>query len=159
MAVNAYLVIDGINGPSTSMTNAIDIMSFSFGASYHSTGGVKSSGAELSSGRASISDISVMKVSDSTTPVLFLDCCLGTKLTSVQVIYTKMVGNAVEPYYKVEMDTVIITSVQDSGSSEHPMESVSFAGATVKVSYNPEKDGALQGWVTKGFNTETLAAV
>ena len=33
MAVNAYLVIDGRPGPSTSKTNAIDILSFSFGAS------------------------------------------------------------------------------------------------------------------------------
>ena len=33
MAVNAYFVIDGIPGPSTSRSNAIDILSFSFGAS------------------------------------------------------------------------------------------------------------------------------
>ncbi len=33
MAVNAYLVIDGRPGPSTSKQDAIDILSFSFGAS------------------------------------------------------------------------------------------------------------------------------
>ena len=33
MAVNAYLVIDGRPGPSTSKADAIDILSFSFGAS------------------------------------------------------------------------------------------------------------------------------
>ena len=31
MAVNAYLIIDGRPGPSTSKTGAIDILSFSFG--------------------------------------------------------------------------------------------------------------------------------
>ncbi len=33
MAVNAYLIIDGRPGPSTSKQDAIDILSFSFGAS------------------------------------------------------------------------------------------------------------------------------
>ncbi len=33
MAVNAYLIIDGRPGPSTSKKDAIDILSFSFGAS------------------------------------------------------------------------------------------------------------------------------
>jgi type VI protein secretion system component Hcp len=51
---------------------------------------------------------------------------------------------------------VIITSVQLSGSNENPTESVSFAFAKLKVSYNPEKDGKLQGFVDKGWDVEKL---
>jgi len=40
MAVNAYLIIDGRPGPSTSKQNAIDILSFSFGASQTAVIGV-----------------------------------------------------------------------------------------------------------------------
>ena len=33
MAVNAYLFIDGVEGPSTSKTGHIDVLSFSWGVS------------------------------------------------------------------------------------------------------------------------------
>lgn len=46
MAVNAYLIIDGRPGPSTSKQDAIDILSFSFGASQTAVIGVGSSGGE-----------------------------------------------------------------------------------------------------------------
>jgi len=71
MAVNAYLVIDGINGPSTSKTNAIDILSFSFGSSQTAVYGVGASGKEAKAGRADFSNLSIMKVTDKTSPFLF----------------------------------------------------------------------------------------
>ena len=54
MAVNAYLIIDGRPGPSTSKQDAIDILSFSFGASQTAVIGVGSSGGESRSGRANL---------------------------------------------------------------------------------------------------------
>ena len=46
MAVNAYLIIKGRPGPSTSKKDAIDILSFSFGASQTSVIGAGSSGRD-----------------------------------------------------------------------------------------------------------------
>jgi len=56
MAVNAYLIIDGRPGPSTSKAGAIDILSFSFGASQTAVIGVGSSGGEARAGRANLLD-------------------------------------------------------------------------------------------------------
>ena len=56
MAVNAYLVIDGRPGPSTSKKDAIDILSFSFGASQTAVIGAGSSGGEARAGRANLSE-------------------------------------------------------------------------------------------------------
>ncbi len=67
MAVNAYLLIDGTPGPSTSKTDAIDILSFSFGASMTDTYGSGSSGKEARAGRADVSNVTVMKVLDKTS--------------------------------------------------------------------------------------------
>ena len=61
MAVNAYLVIDGRPGPSTSKQDAIDILSFSFGASMSAVIGAGSSGGEARSGRANVSDVTIMR--------------------------------------------------------------------------------------------------
>ena len=46
MPVNAYLVVADRPGPSTSKKDAIDILSFSFGATQHHVIGPGSSGGE-----------------------------------------------------------------------------------------------------------------
>ena len=156
MAVNAYLIIDGRPGPSTSKSNAIDILSFSFGASQTSTIGVGSSGGESRSGRANLSDVSIMKVVDKTSPLLFDDCVTGNYLKKVDIIYDKPMGDSQEEYYKIHMEDALITSIQHSGSNENPMESITFAYSKIKVSYNPEDNGALKGFIDKGFDVLKL---
>ena len=156
MAVNAYLIIDGRPGPSTSKENAIDILSFSFGASQPSVIGVGSSGGEARAGRANLHDISIMKVVDKVSPLLFDDCVTGNYLATVDIIYDKPMGDAQEEYYKIHMEDALITSIQHSGSQENPMESVTFAYSKIKVSYNPEQDGSLKGFIDKGFDVLKL---
>jgi type VI secretion system secreted protein Hcp len=156
MAVNAYLMIDGRPGPSTSKPNAIDILSFSFGASQSAVIGPGSSGGESRAGRADVSAVSVMKVLDKTSPMLFDDCVTGNFLKSVDIIYDKPVGDQQEDYFKIHLENALITSVQLSGSSENPVETVSFAFSKIKVSYNPEDDGKLKGFIDKGFDVLKL---
>jgi type VI secretion system secreted protein Hcp len=156
MAVNAYLVIDGRPGPSTSKPDAIDILSFSFGASQTAVIGAGSSGGEARAGRASVSDVTIMKVLDKTSPLLFDDCVTGNYLKKVDIIYDKPMGDSQEDYFKIHMEDALITSIQLSGSSENPVESISFAFSKVKVSYNPEEDGSLKGFIDKGFDVLKL---
>jgi type VI secretion system secreted protein Hcp len=156
MAVNAYLVIADRPGPSTSKQDAIDILSFSFGASQTAVIGAGSSGGEARSGRASVSDVTIMKVLDKTSPLLFDDCVTGNYLKKVDIIYDKPMGDSQEDYFKIHMEDALITSIQLSGSSENPVESISFAFSKVKVSYNPEDKGALQGFIDKGFDVLKL---
>jgi len=156
MAVNAYLIIDGRPGPSTSKQDAIDILSFSFGASQTAVIGVGSSGGEARSGRADLHNVSIMKVTDKTSPLLFEDCVTGNIFKKVDIIYDKPVGDSQEDYFKIHMENAMITSVALSGSNENPTESVSFAFGKIKVSYNPEEDGKLKGFVDKGFDVLKL---
>ena len=158
MAVNAYLVIEGRPGPSASRTDAIDILSFSFGASNTSPFGAGSSGSETRAGRADVSNLTIMKVLDKTSPLLFDDCVTGNILKKVEIFYDKPMGDKQEDYFKIELHEALITSVQLSGSNENPMESVSFAFAKVKVSYNPEskETGALAGFIDKGYDVQKL---
>ena len=156
MAVNAYLIIDGRPGPSTSKENAIDILSFSFGATQPSVIGVGSSGGEARAGRANLHDVSIMKVVDKVSPLLFDDCVTGNYLKTVDIIYDKPMGDDQQDYYKIHMENALITSIQHSGSSENPVESLSFAYSKIKVSYNPEEGGALKGFIDKGFDVLKL---
>jgi len=156
MAVNAYLLVDGVPGPSTSLSNAIDVMSFSFGASNTAVFGSASSGGESRAGRADVSHVNIMKVLDKTTPQLFEHCVTGDYITSVELRYFKPMGTKQEVYFKILMQNALVTSIQLSGSNENPTESVSFAFAKIKVSYNPESGGKLQGFVDKGWDVEKL---
>src|SRR5580698_5887500 len=98
MAVNAYLIVDGLTGPSTSKTGALDILSFSVGASNTSTYGTGASGLEAKAGRANLSDLSVSKVLDKTSTTLFNHCCSGNILASVIILYDKPVGTEQADY-------------------------------------------------------------
>src|SRR3954468_7109655 len=127
MAVNAYLYVDGVEGPSTSRTGCIDVLSFSWGVSNTSTYGVGASGKEAKAGRADFSNLSIMKVADKTTPLLCDHCATGNIFDKVYILYDKPVGDKQQPYFRIWLKDALITSVQLSGSSENPSESVSFA--------------------------------
>jgi len=157
MAVNAYLYVQDVEGPSTSRTGHIDILSFSWGVAQTSTYGPGASGQEAKAGRADFSNLTVMKVADKTTPLLCDHCASGNILPKVYILYDKPVGDKQQPYFRIWIKDALITSLQLSGSNENPTESVSFAFQGVEYAYAPEKDdGSLDAAVRKGYNLATL---
>jgi type VI secretion system secreted protein Hcp len=159
MAVNAYLYVDGVEGPSTSRKGCIDVLSFSWGVSQTSTYGAGASGNEAKAGRADFSNLSIMKVLDKTTPLLCDHCASGDILKKVYLLYDKPVGDKQQPYFRVWIKDALVTSVQLSGSNENPTESISFAFQAVEIAYAPEKDdGTLDAAIRKGYDLEKLTA-
>jgi len=157
VAVNAYLYIDGVEGPSTSKPNHIDVLSFSWGVSQTSTYGPGQSGKEAKAGRADFSNLTIMKVLDKTSPFLADHCASGDILDEVYLLYDKPVGDKQDDYFRIYLKDALITSVQLSGSKENPTESVSFAFQAVEIAYRPEKDdGSLDGAIPKGYDLEAL---
>jgi type VI secretion system secreted protein Hcp len=157
MAVNAYLYVDGVEGPSTSRTGFIDILSFSWGVSNTANYGTGASGKEAHAGRADFSNLTVMKVLDKTSPLLMDHCASGNVLTKVYILYDKPVGDKQADYFRIYCKDALITSQQLSGSSENPTESISFAFQAVEIAYKAENDdGTLAGAVPKGYDLETL---
>ncbi len=157
MAVNAYLFIDGVEGPSTSKAGHIDVLSFSWGVSQTSVYGTGASGKEAKAGRADFSNLSIMKVLDKTTPLLCDHCASGDILKKVYILYDKPVGTEQQDYFRIYLKDALITSVQLSGSNENPTESVSFAFQACEIAYKPEKDdGSLDAAIPKGYDLETL---
>ena len=159
MAVNAYLFIDGIEGPSTSKPKHIDVLSFSWGVSQTAVYGAGASGKEAKAGRADFSNLSIMKVLDKTSPLLVDHCATGNILSKVYIVYDKPVGDKQQDYFRIWLKDALITSVQLSGSNENPMESVSFAFQGVEIAYKAEKDdGSLDAAIPKGYDLENLTA-
>src|SRR3954452_18339044 len=115
MAVNAYLYFDGVEGPSTSKTGFIDVLSFSWGVSQTAVYGAGASGKEAKAGRADFSNLTIMKVLDKTTPLLADNCASGDILGEVYLVYDKPVGDSQDDYFRVYLKDALITSLQLSG--------------------------------------------
>jgi type VI secretion system secreted protein Hcp len=157
VAVNAYLNVSGVTGPSTSKPGYIDILSFSWGVSQTAVYGAGASGKESKAGRADFSNLTIMKVLDATTPLLADHCASGDILPAVFIVYDKPVGDKQQDYFRIYLKDALVTSVQLSGSNENPSESVSFAFQGVEYAYAPEQDdGTLGAAISKGYDLELL---
>jgi type VI secretion system secreted protein Hcp len=157
VAVNAYLYVDGIEGPSTSKPNHIDILSFSWGVRQTSTYGPGQSGKEAKAGRADFTELTVTKVLDKASPFLCDHCSSGDILDEVYILYDKPVGDKQDDYFRIYLKDALITSYHVSSADQNPTESVSFAFQAYEIAYRPEKDdGSLDGAIPKGYDLESL---
>lgn len=141
MAVDFFLKVDGANGESTQQghKDEIKIHSFSWGASQHtSVSGSGGSGA----GKASLSDISVMKDLDKASPEMFKMLLTGKHIATATLTAQKATGDTTgAPFLTITFGEVFVTSQQISGSSEIPSESVSFSYNTIKFDYSTQGEG------------------
>ena len=142
MAYDAFLQLEGIVGESQKENHEgeIDLMSFSWGASNSSSVGT---GTGVSTGKVSVSDFSVMKSTDKSSPVIFQKCCDGSVIPQALVTLQRQVQGEATPYLVYTFTNVFVTSVQWSGSGgagDTPMESVAFCFEVGQVDYSPQKD-------------------
>jgi len=127
-AVNVLLQIDEVPGSSTveGYQGAIDVLSFSWGAS--NPGASRGSGAS----RPEFSEINLMKLMDSASPVLLQALTTGRVFAKATVTLLVPAGGAMLASSTIELLGVTVTSQQLSGSSETPTESISLRFEQVK---------------------------
>ena len=146
MAVDVFLKLGDIKGESKDAAHKgeIDVLSWSWGVSQTGTMGVGGGGG---AGKANFNDLSFMHGVDKATPVLMAKCATGEHVKEATLVSRKA-GKGQQEYLIIKMSDVLITSVQPSGSSEHPMESVSMNFAKVDFEYKAQKeDGSLDAGV------------
>jgi type VI secretion system secreted protein Hcp len=123
--------------------NAFEPMSFSLGASNPSSIGSAAGGS--GSGKVSISDFSIMKVTDSASANLFLACCNGGHYDKAHVVLRRASGDAASTgtvYLQYDFFEVFVDNIQWSGStggSDTPTESISFSFGAMQVTYSPQQ--------------------
>jgi type VI secretion system secreted protein Hcp len=142
MAVDVFLKLGDIKGESKDSKHGgeIDVLSWSFGVSQT---GTMAHGGGGGAGKANFSDINIMHALDKASPVLMAKCATGEHIKEGTLISRKA-GKGQQEYLIIKMNDILVTSVQPSGSSEHPMESVSLQFAKIALEYKPQKaDGTL----------------
>jgi type VI secretion system secreted protein Hcp len=163
---DAFLKLDGIKGESADAKHKgeIDIMSFSWGMSQT---GVSATGGGGGAGKVKVHDISFTKQTDSSSPLLMLNCASGAHIKEANFVVRKAGGEQLE-FLKIKLTDVLVSSYKPHGSqaaaddweakhysqpvdaspvpSEIPSEQFSLNFAKVEYSYQTQgADGKAQG--------------
>ena len=139
MAVDFFLNLSNdIKGESVDANHKdqIAVMSFSWGASQTtSVAGTGGSGA----GKANLAEFNIMKTYDKASVPLFKSLLKGVHIDTGVLTASKAGGDG-KPFIQLSFTELFVTSVQMSGSSEVPMENVSFSYNSLKTEYFMQND-------------------
>ncbi len=129
------MFVPGVPGSSVDANHKdwIDVLSMSQGVS-----GTKKA--------VTCSDVSIMKYLDQAGPALWAAAAMGQVFPEVRIEVVKS-GVFSGVVYDIRINNARVTSSQTSGSSELPMESVSFSYQSITLTFNPSdpKGGIHQG--------------
>jgi len=153
MAVDMMLKIDSVTGESviTGHENEIDLLAWSWGMRQSGSMHVATGGG---SGKVDVHDINITKYLDKSTPVITQYCCSGKHFRNAKLTVRKAGGSPVD-YLVIEMENVLISSVNTGGSSSEDRltENVALNFSKFKVVYKPQNpDGSAGADVSMGFD-------
>lgn len=159
MAVNAVIKANGIEGNSTVEQGSIQIFSYSWGASISHSMGVGANDSR--SGKPDFQDLHITKALDATSPFLLEKMCKNDPITELTLKYFKNIKETNAMYIEYKLTNAFVTSLQQSGSTENPVESVSFAYDKIEFSYHKENasNDGVELAATKGYDIKTNTPV
>jgi type VI secretion system secreted protein Hcp len=165
MAVNCFLKIEGpdLEGESqhTGHEGEIDVIGWSWGVTQSGTMQLGTGGG---AGKANVQDLQISKRTDLATPNLLKWCCAGKQFEKATLTCRKASGEDGEPvpYLTIEMEKVIITSVNCGGSDGQELfnEGVTLNFAQFTSKYTPQNDDGTPGSeVEAGWNIRANEAI
>jgi type VI secretion system secreted protein Hcp len=141
MAIDMFLELKEIPGESQKKDHEKqwDLLSFSYGVVQQGSFDIGGKGG--GTGKAEFHDISIVKYVDKASPKIFEAFARSTHFDKA-TIFLRKAGDKPLEYLKVELDNLIISSVQNSGaaSGDAPMESVTLNCAKIKQSYTEQSE-------------------
>lgn len=159
MAGDMFLKIDGVEGESKddAFKGAIDIDSWSFGATNHGSMGRGGGGG---TGKADFQDISVIKQTDAASHELLKSAATGKHWPKAVISCRKASGDKAHVYLVVTMEDVFCSGFQTSGSGDIQSESITLNYSKIKYEYKEQnKQGSGTGQKVAGYDREANKAV
>jgi type VI secretion system secreted protein Hcp len=156
-ADSVFLKLDNIEGESTAVGHAKEIVLLSYTQSFSRAGG--SGGGGVTTGKADCGAITVTKLLDRSSPALIGAVLSGNVIPNGVITFRKE-GNQPFEYYKVTLTDVLIQSIsQTDASPTDPttiLEQISMSVGKFKFEYVTQgPTGGAQGGVT--FSWDCLA--
>src|SRR5215469_8484198 len=125
------VTVDGLGCTTSAGTGMFNALTWGFGATFP-TASSTGAGGGASGGKATISDVTITKRTDSCSPLLFGDVVRGTHIKKVTILQQD--GNK-DDVFQLILDDVTISSYQLSGDESHevPTEQLSFSYTTITI--------------------------
>src|SRR5262245_60011453 len=152
MSFDAFLDITDIPGESQAkgFEGKIQVLSYSFGGSQSGTAASGTGGA--GAGKASFNDFTCSIFMSKATPLLMKACATGEHKKNAVLTVRKAAGDQ-EIFCEIKFETVMITSYVTGGSSEVPVETISFNYGKITYDYKPQADeGTVKAKVSAGYD-------
>ena len=92
--------------------------------------GVQAATGGAASGRCTLKEFSISKMTDKASPQFFKNCCSGGHVAELN----RTITQGGQTFYVIELENLLISSAQSSAGSGRPMESLSLN--FTKISYN-----------------------
>jgi type VI secretion system secreted protein Hcp len=143
MAIDLFLKLDGIPGESKDAKHPNEIVLDSFSWGEHNTPPATGGGA----GKVSMQDFHFAARISKASPVLMLRCADGKHIPNA-LFTARKPGEAPFEFLLYKFNDVIITSVQEGGDGELPLDQVSFAFSKITVQYKEQLPDGRPGQTT-----------
>ena len=116
----------------------------------------------ISASAPSVSEVTITKVTDSTTPSLYTLVCGGTTAVSQPIDYVTIdfrKGGSNEVYYRLQLQNVYVTGVSSSSGGDVPSESLTLFFTKITWTYVPyDQYSKAQTPITRGWDVVKNAA-
>ena len=161
--MTTYMQIDGIPGDVTAKghENWIAIKDFSFGVKRSlSTDPGRVSDRE--STRPSISEVSLMKKMDKSSPLLFGESCVGKAKPTIK-IHLCQTDNNLNPYAEITLNNVIVSGYQVHSNAQsngaYPEEKIHLNFDKIEIRYIPyDNQNQAQSPIPAGYDLRQAVA-
>jgi type VI secretion system secreted protein Hcp len=156
MAIDVYLQIEGIKGESSDDKHKdwIEVSNVTWSVHQPRASAISTAGG-MTTGVASLSDLTFKKLADLSSPILQQHCAMGKTIPKAKFEFMRADGEG-KPicYYTVELENVMISGVNpDSGNGGTLMEQVFFAFSKMKWKYTKQSiRGGTEGSTAGGWD-------
>ncbi len=155
--VKLFLKLDKIDGDSGVVGHETDIpaLSVSFGAMQQ---GLNAAGGAASAAKAQLSTVTLQKLVDKTSPLLFIDCALGTRIATATITIRTTLASGTVDNLHVTLGNVLISNyhVDAADGDNGVMESISLSYTTMLISFTPvDANGGTSAPISRTFNVIT----
>ena len=148
-----FIKVDGITGEAKAVGHEewieCDSVQYGVGRAIHTPVG---SSSKREASAPSISEVTVTKMMDSTSALLFQEACVGkAKLVEIHLVETG--AEELNTYLELKLTNSMISGYSVSSGGDRPSESITFNFTKIEQKYTPYDDQHEKGNpVTSGYD-------
>jgi len=151
--MSIYVQIDGIKGKVTASGHEdwIDAGSLQWGVGRAISSSVGTS-ADREASKPSISEVSITKLMDASSPGIFTEACVG-KSKTVKIHLCTTGTDSIDTYMEYELEDCMVSGYSVSSGGDRPSESISFSFTKMMMKFIPYDDaGKAQSPLPAGYD-------